>query len=613
MNSTTASKRRPLRWAWAGVLLLVVGLHLWVNLSYLPHHALPDEEEYGFILNSISTANHLKEDPLTVLHSIWRTPEAVNGFNLHGVLGALFFLVRPSYLSLLSTSTLLMLVALAFMFLAARELSNELGGALAFIFAAFFPVVFVWSRLFYCDVAIMMTAAIGCFLILRSNAFTRLPYAAAFGVWTALAPRFGWTVSDATISLMAVAAQALPAFVYGVFLRSGLERKRTLLGAGAALILFLLLFDFPWLFKAIDYLRYEGIDLAGTKYAGGSFAAHPESVFAYFPIIFRVLAGPAWTIGFLATLPFFLRPFSWRKATPLFWLFLPLLILSVVPKKNINYVHALTPAMALMTAVALANLWEKGWKKVVALVATILLAVGLWQFSQITFRGETYRQRFSLTRLDDVQRFFEIRFPLHFVKRCQNSELWRFERDLRELADGPLARREPIRIFLYHEGAPSDGRLIQIFTHVALAGRAIEITDVHDVYMNFQTHDVVPLVEQHGLAAAATAPLFANHFETDYDLVIGVKDRSSPGLATVERKILSQIRSLWSDIGHKEWDAEGADLLQRHVAARLAELTRRFAIDEIGRIYQTCNTGGSAVAVSLVTGEAPAPAPADNP
>jgi hypothetical protein len=229
---------------------------------------------------------------------------------------------------------LYLMIALVFFFLIGRRLSGPWGGLAAFTFVSFYPVVYVWSRLYYCDVAVMMTGAIGCFLLLQSDRFTRLSYAAAYGLWAALAPRFGWTVSDAVAALMVVLAPALPAAAAGLFANRGAARRRALFGLALALVGFLVLFNFRWAFAALNYLRYEGVELARTKYIGGNVLVHPESLFAYLPVIFRILAGPAWTLAFLLTLPLYFRRPSWEKLYPLCWLLLPLRCCRWSRKKN---------------------------------------------------------------------------------------------------------------------------------------------------------------------------------------------------------------------------------------------------------------------------------------
>ncbi|MDP8225605.1 MAG: hypothetical protein P9L99_19760 [Candidatus Lernaella stagnicola] len=589
------------RWQIAAVATILVAValfHAGVNLIYLPRHALPDEEEYGFILGSIHLAERFKDDPGQVLKSIWRSPHAVNGANLHAVAGALAFRIYPAYRSLLATSTFFMLITLLFMFLVARDLAGWPAGLMAFVFASFFPVIFVWSRLFYCDVGLMMVATVGCFFAVRSEGFTRLGYAAAYGAWLAITPRFGWTVSDAMIALMAVGSPSLPVFLKGVWGEDGKRRRRALVGVGIALALFLIFFDHPWLFKAFDYLRYEGVELAGTKYAGGNLLLHPESVFAYLPVIYRVLASPAWSIAFLLALPLYLYRPSWKKITVLFWLALPLMILSLVAKKNINYVHALVPAMALVIAVALSELPRARLGKAASAIAAALVVVAVFQFSLITFYNEENRAKFSLTRLNDVQRFFEIRFPLHFVKRCQDSEFENMGRDVRELVTQTWPAKQPLSILLLNDGAPSDNRLVQIYLRCALSDRDLQIVDPHDLYMNFLTQELRDLAAKQGLAQVAVTPLFTNAKSQTFDLVIRVRSPFSPGCDNIECEFFNNVESLWSDVAQTAWQADQQTAVQKHIAAEMAAFVALHPpSDKTVASYFTCNRGGSIVTI----------------
>lgn len=568
--------------------------HFWVNTFYFPRHTIPDEEEFGFLLSSMNMAQHLQTEPLARLRLIFSSPDAVNNNNLHNLLGALLYLVHPSLAALMLTSTLYLMLTLLFFYLIGRELGGPWGGLSALAFVSFYPVVYVWSRLYYCDIAVMMTGAIGCYLLLKTECFTHLPYAAAFGIWAAVAPRFGWTVSDAAAALMVVLSPALPAAAAGVIVHRGGERRRALLGVGLALVGFLVLFNYRWAFAAIDYLRYEGVDLARSKYLGGNVLVHPESLFAYLPVLFRILAGPAWTLAFLLTLPLYFRKPSWKKLYPFFWLLLPLVVLSLVPKKNINYVHALAPAMGLMTAVALSSPGAKRRLRLIgALVAVALLAVGAWQYARITFRPDESRRQYDFDRLRDVQSFFEIRFPLHFIKRCQQTELRQMEKEVREWAAQRPAGADPVRVFISSTGGPRFGRLVQIYLRSALAGHEYEIVDVHDLYLQYKDTELPDTVNRYGTEYLLQQRPFEKYQRDHYDLTILIHDQHSPDCQDRVCEHLNVIAGHWYEVPPAAWDPALVPAVQRHLAAGLADLSASFdnAPGE-RRDYQVCNQEG---------------------
>jgi hypothetical protein len=47
-----------------GGLAAITLFHFWVNLFLFPKHAIPDEEEFGFLLSSMNMAQQLQTEPL---------------------------------------------------------------------------------------------------------------------------------------------------------------------------------------------------------------------------------------------------------------------------------------------------------------------------------------------------------------------------------------------------------------------------------------------------------------------------------------------------------------------------------------------------------------------
>jgi hypothetical protein len=106
-----------------------------------------------------------------------------------------------------------------------------------------------------------------------------------------------------------------------------------------------------------------------------------------------------------------------------------------------------------------------------------------------------------------VQSFFEIRFPLHFIKRCQQTDLTKLEHDVREWAARRPAASDSVRVFISGTGGPRYNRLAQIYLHSALAGRPLEIIDVHDQYLLYKDTELPETVTRlrNELSVATTA------------------------------------------------------------------------------------------------------------
>lgn len=327
-------------WPWFALLLAIATA---LNLAWLLR--LPQPLAYGHdpLGRALTNLAALETEGAGAFRHYLRADRMLVDFQLTHLLGA--GLLKPSgdFHWLMLAPTIWLAVLLTSLFLAGRRLAGPEAGLLAAALAAGWPGVSGWSRLYASITGNMALTALAVCLAAYSRRGRRLLPAVSAGAVAALCLKGGETVGEALSNLLTVLPPALllvcPSWTKEG--RRGWWGLGLFLAAGAALL------DWPWLFQVTDYLQRE----VGAPPAG---ASGPAAAFAYARAMLVYQTAPPYLIGLLLLLGLARskrrRPATSAWLPALAWVAVPLVVLSLVAKKNVHYLQPALPGLALLTA-----------------------------------------------------------------------------------------------------------------------------------------------------------------------------------------------------------------------------------------------------------------------
>jgi len=362
------------------ILALILIAAVCLNLLWLHTHHIPVYAGHGTMLSGIHAFRLLLEDPLRGIGKFL----CLKDYNLYQVSSVLVAsLFGLSYRSMVFTSTIYYLLLIIFAYDTARMLGNRLGGLAAAVSIMLFPAVFGWSRIYCTFIAGMFFPLLGFWLLLSSRAFTKAAPTMAFALLCALSMRLGETVSENIMTLFVLFFPAAYFFIFQMI--RGRTKHRRILAlslSAAALFVIVLLTDYRYIYMAIGYLNFEAIDQRAIKYTPGNIAADPSAIWAYFLIMWHENLSPPFAILTLAALGITAWRPTARQGALLIYFLVPLVLLSLIAKKNYNYIFALLPTCAVLIGVAVAKVARGRWGG----VATAAIAViGSFTFVNLSF------------------------------------------------------------------------------------------------------------------------------------------------------------------------------------------------------------------------------------
>jgi hypothetical protein len=284
--------------------------------------------------------------------------------------------------SLVMSGTFFYLLTICFVYLATRRKTGPGGAFVAGMAVALLPALFGWSRVFNpsASVALMVLPAAGICLAAWSDRFSRPLPAVSFLLVAALSMRAGGAVSDNFQSLPLFVALAGYEFIAGVTSGDGKNLRRYMWLALAGLLA-VLIWRTPFFQQSARYLLDEAVTLGQSRFANSRFWHDPLSLSAYPVYLWLFALMPFFSLATLVASGRLLHRVGWRDQTMLVSFWAPLLVASLVSKKNFSYVFVALPAAGAIIGQATGTIKRRRFFWAVAVLIGLVGTIQYWHYS----------------------------------------------------------------------------------------------------------------------------------------------------------------------------------------------------------------------------------------
>ncbi len=367
-------------WRDAAVLAALLLSVFLANLHWHHTHALRLIDDP---IGSVEQVVHVVDDPLTAFKDMAFFTDSMPVMSVNVfVAGIIQKIVGPSGLAFVMTGTFFYLLAVGAIFLAARRKTGLGGAFIAGVAVACIPAVFVWSRVFIMSssTTLMAAPAVGLCLAVWSEHFSRPVLSLLFLVVAILSMRVGIFVSNNFQSVLLYAILVGYELVVGFTSKDG-KNLRRVGWIFAAVIFAVLVIQTSFFQNSMNYLRHEGIELSDDQYSSSRLLSHPDSLAAYPVYMWHLALKPFFCLATLAASLFLLKGGKWRDQVFLVVFWGVLIILSLVSKKNYNYVFSVLPITGAIIGRACDKLDNKKAVWAIAGLMTLIGAGHFWHYS----------------------------------------------------------------------------------------------------------------------------------------------------------------------------------------------------------------------------------------
>lgn len=295
--------------------------------------------------------------------------EAGHGLNLAAMVGRGLFGPEPDFL--LHTVLCFLVGTQILLFLMGCQLRRPWGGVLAALLLPLLPEVAFMGRRWAAQVPHMFMVSAAALCMLRARGLSRPLPTLGFAAFVLLGGTLTLTTEN---GLFLLAAGGMVLGVVPWALWKGPARPRT--SVGSALVVGVLALVLWHQLRGGLGQGYYVDELMAPEQSALVPWWHPRALSAYLRYGFVSSVGLVPSVAFLVGLGLF----AWRgrqRGAPLGWLLFPLLLLSLIDKKNTYYVAVLYPVVALVAGVGLAALpWR--WLRYPLLAVPLLFAWKDW-------------------------------------------------------------------------------------------------------------------------------------------------------------------------------------------------------------------------------------------
>ncbi len=275
-------------------------------------------------------------------------------------------------------------LAQIFLFALGRELKGPWAGLLAATLMPLFPAIAFLTRRWDVQGPQLAILCAGALLAIRSRGFTRPLSTAGFVVLVTLGAMSSCRETDNILVVFALASMATGGVLRAWILRRGprgepVSRTRSLIGTGVVLAALVVL-EFTVIHLLVPqqahtihpllrYVEETGRDEFQVQLPWW----HARHLTAYLAHLFWHGLTPWLAVVVAAATALFLR-FGRGRAEVAAWALVPLIVLSLLPKKNFYYLAVIYPALPLMAALGIASLRRR---QVAIAGALVLCALGV--------------------------------------------------------------------------------------------------------------------------------------------------------------------------------------------------------------------------------------------
>lgn len=290
-----------------------------------------------------------------------------------------------------------------------RAIGYRKAGLLAAFFISFYPIVFATSRWHDYHLPLIAVLALANYILLMAN---RSSSVIMWLLWVSVFI-FGSlmgksTITETLIFYAGAAGGVVWAFginIYSLF--SKVRKARPIINItclvffGAASLLF------TWYhINPMPHIPYYFSELHNDRYIMGQ---NPFlAIFVYFFNIGARQAGTLAVLLFFIALGSFINRGGKYKWFLFLWMFFPLIIFSLIAKKQLYYTNSILPAFAIITAIGIIKIRHK----IVKVFTTLVVLLFLIQYYFLSFHNQFLFERYVF-----FSRYYEalyIQFPAEF-------------------------------------------------------------------------------------------------------------------------------------------------------------------------------------------------------
>lgn len=272
-------------------------------------------------------------------------------------------------------------------------------GVAAAAVASGYPAVFGLARTHHDSLSVGALALALVYLLLRTEGFRRLPFAAAAGAVAWLATRTGESMAMTTLVAMIVAGPFLMTLIQGV--RSALTERRAAWrrALGLALVIgpSLALFEWFRLDEMMWNVQTSAADL--DTHAALAPQVADTGVLAYLAYGIQLAVDqvrPVMTLWALAGALLLVRAPRGNRAAVALMIAVPLVALSWMPRKASWYLLPVVPALAMVTVLGLQGL---PWARARTVATALAAACGVAALIYFHFAPLSVRERLDVERI----------------------------------------------------------------------------------------------------------------------------------------------------------------------------------------------------------------------
>ena len=337
-------------------------------------------------LSALKQIVEFRRAPLSYVANFFSLPGRTSFFSLYNVSAILPTSVfGVGYRQMALTSLIYYILAVVFVYGAARRLGAFYAAVPAAAVAATIPDVFMWSVTFNSRIAVVAAAACALYLLVRSESLTRPRTNAALLILVFLSLFLGETVGE-NVQVTLLAAWGLVYLLIRQFVGKNPERKKTLawfaifcLAAAATLIVAFA--GEGYLHKFLGYFQREAATKPNPLHASDGVRSNPAALLAY-PILFYHKSLLPF-LGILSGLScvFLAASFNKKDGLVLVCLLGPLIVISLFGKKDFIYALFLMPVVAVAIGAAAGRLRSRLFSCALAAVILFVGAANLYGLS----------------------------------------------------------------------------------------------------------------------------------------------------------------------------------------------------------------------------------------
>jgi hypothetical protein len=259
-----------------------------------------------------------------------------------------------------------------------RKIDGRKVGLLAAFIVSMFPFVFGMSRVFMLEFALMAMIAFSICCLVYTNNFTNTKFSLFFGLSLGLGMLTKWTYFLFIIGpLLYTLFCILKHSQISKFSSYRIQISNILLSFLIGFLLSLLCYyDLDWLGKWVGIITFPPTTVNETfwhTFSGSTF---------YVRSIFPWQISLSFFILLCCIVPIFFNSDIKYKPILLYWLIIPIAILTFIPNKWGRHIMPVLPSIAFILAIGIEGL---PWKKLKVIMISLILIVGMTQYLFISY------------------------------------------------------------------------------------------------------------------------------------------------------------------------------------------------------------------------------------